>query len=207
MKTIREQLSFIRSPKSVLRQLEDNPKQAFVGLKHVLVIAVLYEIAILLWALGTTEVTLPSFLRIPEEQYYFYELIFVIPVFIITWLLASSIAYLLSKMVGGKGSFDSILGGFGLTMAVSAYISLIPDYIQGILWSTGWVPFTEYQEVTSRGILLVVVWTYMIAYTLAHLLLYSITIQQTQNLSRTRSIFVAFGSFVGSFAVWITYFR
>jgi hypothetical protein len=207
MKTIREQLEFIRSPRSVLTQLVGDPRAAFVGLEHVLVVAALYEIAILLWALGADTVTLPAFLKIPEEQYYFYELAFLIPLFLFTWLLASAIAYLMSKLMGGTGPFDAILGGFGLTMAVSAYFTLIPDYIQGILWTTGWVPFAEYQELTGRGVLLVIVWAYMLAYTLAHLLLYAITVQQIQGLSRARAALVAIVSFFGSFAVWITFVR
>jgi hypothetical protein len=209
MKILREQIEFIRSPKSVLLRLERDPRhpQVGVGLKHVLTLAILYEIAILLWAFGTTKVTLPPFLKIPEEHYYFYELAFLIPLFIITWLLASAMAYLLSKVMGGNGSFDAILGGFGLTMAVSAYFTLIPDYIQGILWTAGWIPFNEYQELTSKGVLLIIVRTYMLAYILAHVLLYSATIRQTQKLSRTKSVIVALVSFIGSFAVWITYVR
>ena len=47
----------------------------------------------------------------------------------------------------------------------------------------------------------------MLAYTLCHVILYGITVSQTQNLSRTRSAVVALVSFLGSFAVWITFAR
>ncbi|OGO72840.1 MAG: hypothetical protein A2Z49_05735 [Chloroflexi bacterium RBG_19FT_COMBO_56_12] len=207
MTIIQDQLDFIKSPNTVVKRLATDPRAAFVGLRNVLAIAVLYEIAILLWAFGADSLTLPALLRIPEQQYYFYELVFLIPLFLFTWLLASGIAYLMFKAMGGSGSFDAILGGFGLTMAVSAYFTLIPDYVQGVLWTTGWVPFPEYQELTGRGILLIVVWAYLLAYVLAHLLLYSVTVQHTQGLNRTRSAFVAFVSFIGSFAVWITFVR
>ena len=207
MKIIQDQIEFIRSPNAVLHRLTSDPRAALVGFKHVLVIAVLYEIAILLWAFGADTVTLPAFLKIPEEQYYFYELIFLIPLFICTWLLAGGIAYLISKAMGGSGSYDAILGGFGLTMAVSAYFTLIPDYLQGVLWTTGWIPFAEYQELTGKGLLLLIVWVYMLAYVLAHLYFYSITIRRTQGLNVFKSIFVALISFFGSFAVWITFVR
>ena len=207
MTIIEDQLSFIRSPSAFVRQLTTDPRAMLIGLRNVLAIAVLYEFAILLWALGSDGVTLPPFLRIPEEQYYFYELIFLIPMFIVTWLLASGIAYVMSKVLGGNGPFDAILGGFGVSMAISYYFSLIPDYIQGILWTTGWVPFHEYLEITSKGIPLVVVWTYLLAWLLAHLIFYSITIRHTQDLSRLRSALVALVSFLGSFSVWITIVR
>jgi hypothetical protein len=203
----REQLDYLRTPVEYVQRLASDPHAALVGLRHVLAIAVLYELAILLWAFGADGVTLPPFLRIPEQQYYFVELIFLIPLFILTWLLAAGIAYLLSKALGGNGSFDALLGGFGLAMAVSAYFTLIPDYLQGILWTTGWVPFAEYQEITGRGVLLLIVWVYMLAYVLSHVILYALTVRHTQGLSRSRAVVVGLMAFLGSFAVWITYAR
>lgn len=202
-----DQLDFIKSPSSFAKRLMADSRATLLGFRNILFIAILYEGAILLWALGADDVTLPAFLRIPEPQYYFYELIFLIPLFILTWLLASSIAYVLSKAFGGGGSFDALLGGFGLTMAVSAYFTLIPDYIQGVLWTTGWVPFSEYQAITGGGILLIIVWMYMLAYTLSHILLYSMTVYHTQSLGRLRSVLVGLVSFIGSFAIWITFVR
>jgi hypothetical protein len=207
MTLFRDQLDFVKSPSSFATRLVADSRAVLVGFRHVLAIAILYEGAILLWALGADDVTLPAFLQIPEQQYYFYELIFLIPLFILTWLLASAIAYVFSKALGGRGSYDALLGGFGLTMAVSAYFTLIPDYIQGILWTTGWVPFSEYQEITGRGILLIIVWVYILAYTLSHILLYSMTIHHTQSLGRFKSTLVGIVSFVGSFAIWITFVR
>jgi hypothetical protein len=207
MTIIRDQLSFIRSPSAFVSRLGTDPRAMFLGFRNVLAMAIFYEIAILLWALGSDGVTLPPFLRIPEDQYYFYELIFLIPMFIVTWILASGIAYVMSRALGGDGLFDTILGGFGVSMAISFYFSLIPDLIQGILWTTGWVPFHEYLEITSKGIPLVIVWIYLAAWLLAHLIFYSITIHHTQGLSRIRSVIVALVSFLGSFAVWITIVR
>jgi len=57
---------------------------------------------------------MPAFLKIPDEQYYFYQLIFLIPMFLITWLLAGGIAYVISKALGGNGSYNTIVGGFGI---------------------------------------------------------------------------------------------
>jgi hypothetical protein len=178
-----------------------------IGFRNAITIAILYEGAILLWAFGAEDVTLPAFLKIPEQQYYFYELIFLIPIFIVTWLLASGIAYTLARALGGSGSYNALLGGVGLTMAVSAYFTLIPDYIQGILWTTGLVPFYEYLKITGEGFLLIIVWAYMLMYTLSHIVLYSMTVHYTQSLGKLRSFIVGIVSFIGSFAVWITFVR
>ncbi|MHC4180912.1 MAG: hypothetical protein ACYSWU_25730 [Planctomycetota bacterium] len=191
MAIIQQQMQFIRSPRIAIAQLASDPAAAFVGFRHVLFLALLWEFALVLWILGGATVTMPAFLKIPDEQYYFYQLIFFVPMFLVTWLLAGGVAYVLAKAFGGTGSYDTILGGFGMTAAVSGYFVLIPDYVQGLLWTTGWVPFTEYQELTGQGFLAVLVWSYIIAYSIAYLLLYSTTIHYSQNLSKSKSVIVA----------------
>jgi hypothetical protein len=207
MTFIKDQVDFVKSPNSYLKQLPTDSRAIVIGFRNALAVAILYEGAILFWALGADDVTLPAFLRIPEQQYYSYELIFLIPLFIVTWLLASAIAYVLSRAFGGSGSYDALLGGVGLTMAISAYFTLIPDYIQGILWTSGLVPFYDYLEITGQGILLIIVWMYMLMYTLSHIVLYSMTVHYTQSLGRFRSFIVGVLSFIVSFAVWITFVR
>jgi len=198
MTIIQEQIQFIRSPRTAIAKLAGDPAAAFVGFKHVLLLAVLWELALLLWALGGATPTIPTFLKIPEEKYYFYQLIYYIPMFLVTWFLASGIAYALSKAIGGSGSYDTILGGFGMTAFISGYFALIPDFIQGILWTTGWVPFTEYLELTSHGFLAVIVSGYLLAYSVAHLVLYSATIHYSQNLSKSKSVSVAVVAYFAS---------
>ena len=67
--------------------------------------------------------------------------------------------------------------------------------------------FREYQEVTGRGVPMIVVWTYMLAWFVAHLAFYTITIRHTQGLSARRSVLAGLVAFLGSFAVWITIVR
>jgi hypothetical protein len=126
---------------------------------------------------------------------------------LIVWLLAGGIAYVLSKALGGNGSYDTILGGFGITALISFYFVLIPDFIQGVLWTTGWVPFAEYQEATSRGPLVVLVWGYMLAFNVSYLVLYTVTIRYSQNLGILKSTFAAAISFYASIAIFITITR
>jgi hypothetical protein len=69
MAIFREQLQLVRSPKTMIARLASDPNAAFVGLKHVLLLAVLYELVIVLWALGGATPTIPAFLKIPDDQY------------------------------------------------------------------------------------------------------------------------------------------
>jgi len=207
MAILSEQLQFVRSPRESMTRLASDPRAAIVGCKHVLLLAVLYEIVIALWAVGGATPTMPAFLRIPDNQYYYYQLIFMMPMILVMWLLAGGIAYILSKALGGNGSYDTILGGFGIAALVSTYIVLVPDFIQGVLWTTGWVPFAEYQEATSRGLLMVLVWGYLLAYNVSYLVLYTVTIHHSQNLGKLKSVAVATISYFASVGIFITIVR
>jgi len=103
MTILSEQLELIRSPQSTIAKLATDPRAVFLGFKHVLVFAVLYEFVTALWAFGGATPTIPAFLKIPDDQYCYYQLIFEIPMIVIVWLLAGSIAYVLSKALGGEG--------------------------------------------------------------------------------------------------------
>lgn len=190
MTFINEQLRFVRSLRIVIASLADNPRAAFVGFAHILFLVVLWEIAVLLWAPGGATVTMPAFLKIPVEQYYFYQLILLIPMFVVTRVLASGTAYVFSRAFGGNGFFDAILGGFGVTAPFAGYFALVPDYVQGILRTIGWLPLTDYRELTSNAFPTVLVWSYLLACNFVYLLLYSMTIHLSQNLSRTNSVLV-----------------
>lgn len=207
MAILREQLQFIRSPKNTIISLGRDPDAALVGFKHILLLAVLWEFALVLWVLGGAVPTMPAFLRIPDEKYYLYQLIYYIPMFLIAWLLASSIAYVLSKVFGGNGSYDTILGGFGMAGFVSGYFALVPDFIQGVLWTTGWVPFAEYQQATGQGLLAVLVGVYILAYLTSYLVLYTATIRYSQNLGLLKSAMVATISYFVSASIFITIVR
>jgi len=207
MSILKEQFQLVSSPRTAITELASNPRAAFVGFKHIFLYALLYELVIFLWALGDATPTMPAFLKIPVDQYYYYQLIFQIPMILLVWLLAGGIAYILSKALGGNGSYDTILGGFGIAALVSAYFVLIPDFIQGVLWSTGWVPFAEYQEATSEGLLFVLVWGYIIAYEVSYLVLYTVTIRYSQNLGTLKSAIVAAISFFASAFIYITIAR
>jgi len=207
MSFIRYQLDLVRSPKETIERLTREPGSALVGFKNILLAACLYDFSMVLWWMGNAKVTAPPFLRIPSEQYYFYEIFFFIPVFIAAWLLAAGIIYLLAKASGSTGSYDALLGCLGVAVAVCAYITLIPDLFQGFLFSTGLVPQDQYVAVTGRGFPLVVVLAYMLGYLVSNIISFAAITHYTQGLSKFRSAVWGLLGFAGFFALFFTYIR
>lgn len=208
MSFVHYQARFVRSPRETIVRLRTRPDSVLIGFKNVSLAACLYEVAILLWLFGEAEVTAPPFLRIPDAQYYSYEVIFFVPVFVGTWLLAAGIIYLLSKALGGTGDFDSLLGSLGVGVAVCAYFTMIPDLIQGVLFSTGWMPQDQYLALTGQGVWAVVVWAYLIGYLVSNVAAFTLsTYYTTQGLSKLKSALVGVVSFAGYFALFLTFIR
>lgn len=207
MSFVRYQVGFIRSPMETIARVSARSDSALIGFKNILLAACLYEVAILLWLVGGARVTAPAFLRIPDEHYYSYEVIFFIPVFVGAWLMAAGIIYLLSKVLGSSGGFDSLLGSLGIAIAVCAYFTLLPDLIQGVLFSTRWIPQEQYLALTGRGVWVVVVWVYLTGYLFSNIAAFILSTYCTQALSKSKSILLGVLGFAGYFAMIFTFIR
>ncbi len=201
------QLNLVRSPTRTLAEIRDHPRAFAIGLVNISGIALAYELAILLWYLGDARITLPSILAIPEELYYQYELMFLVPVFFITWLLGAAITYAAAAVLGGSGNFGSLLGGLGVSVAVSSYWTLIPDLVQGIIFSTGIISQADYLVMTAAGFWPILVWGYLTGYLVTNITLYAIAASQILKLDRAKSLLAGFLGFTGYFALFITFIR
>jgi hypothetical protein len=85
-------------------------KKVAYGLAAVLLLSILYSIAVSIsWAKGGAPAGYEPFLRIPTEYYYFWQTFFTVPVGLIDWIFFAGSAQLLSKKLGGQGSFEENL--------------------------------------------------------------------------------------------------
>lgn len=204
---LRLQADYVRSPAETLRRIGEGRSAFVVGAKNVLFVAALYELAILLWYLGDARITLAAFLPIPEDRYYLYELAFLVPVFFGTWILATGIVYAVSRALGSTRGIDALFGGIGLSISVSAYFTLVPDLIQGVMFATGWLPQAKWLELSGQGVWPWVIGAYLVGYVVSNVALYTMATRSTQGLSTAKSLVAATLGFLGYFSVFITYVR
>jgi hypothetical protein len=141
------------------RLLLDERRLKF-GFYAMLIIAVLYTLAyIFLTAGGGAPSSFTPWLAVPKEVYYYYNRFWLAPSMLSCWILSAGVAYLLSRLVGGKGSYDDTLSVFGFGITIATFFAAIHDVTDSFLGATGLLDLRWYEvQLNSptiwRGILL-----------------------------------------------------
>jgi hypothetical protein len=133
-----------RPNKRIGQLINDSDRLAY-GIIALLMIGLLYTFTILIGYINGFGAAFPPVLNIPAEEYYFWEIFFAMPVFILAVILYAGTARLVASALGGKGSFEA-------HFAVLSVAILIPTLL------TMWLPetllfafFPETQKLIARG--------------------------------------------------------
>jgi len=185
----------VARPGDTFRQVIGERSKVAYGFAAVMLLCVLYSVAVLIgFFKGATPAGYEPFLRIPTESYYLWQTFFTIPVGLIGWILFAGAAQLLSRSLGGQGSFEDNLAVLGFPFILMLPFSWFPEMVMTFLpwwWDApAWVASTPYRVGVST------VWFLIVS---------AIALRQAQNLSVNRAVFSTLVSFVPSIAVQITY--
>jgi hypothetical protein len=183
--------AFVRHPRRTWAQLLGDPAKLRYGFLAVLTVGLGYAVTVagIAWSGGTPS---PPWLAIPPAEYFKWEVLFVAPVTALCWVLAGGVMHLLSKPLGGRGTFDDTLALLGFAIALPTFVSLIPDAIRALLTSFGVINRAAWERaVNEPGTAdFVFLWAYMVAYVLALLWLFPIAVACSQRLRRWPAIVV-----------------
>ncbi len=123
-------------PRRTFKAVSSGPRPLAAGLKIVLVVGALYALAAIGLAVSGALVTAPPMLKIVPENYYFWEMIFALPVFVLAWLAAGSAAGLAGRG-RASGPFKGFLSSLGLALAVPMLLAWIPQAALAVLLLLG----------------------------------------------------------------------
>jgi len=98
----------IYQPFFSLKQLLNEKQKLSYALVIYLFLGLLYEISVLVAYSRGLGAQLMPFIKIPAEEYYFWQLFFQIPVFIIIAILYAGLSRLLAVTFHGTGSFENL---------------------------------------------------------------------------------------------------
>lgn len=88
-------------------------------------------------------------LRIPEEVYYRYNLVLVLPSILLSWVSASGFTQLLARALGGKGSFENTAAVLGLGIGVASLSTGLHDVVTTSLGYLGFLDQRAYEDAMS----------------------------------------------------------
>ena len=124
----------IVSPRNAFTRLLSDTKQLTIGMKSVLLMGILYTLTTIVYAVVRATPIMPPVIGIPAEKYYDYEIFFIIPIFILGWLFTSGLAWILSKLFKGSGTFKAHLAVLGFALNIPWYITWLVDTIIALLY-------------------------------------------------------------------------
>jgi hypothetical protein len=123
-------------PGRTFKALSSGPRPLFSGLKVVLAGGFLYALAAAGLAVSGALVTAPAVLPLAPENYYFWEMIFALPVFVLAWL-AAGLAGGLGGLGRASGSFKGYLAALGPALVVPTLLAWIPQAVLAVLLLLG----------------------------------------------------------------------
>ena len=141
----------IHSPRSTFTRLLSDSRQLLHGLKSVLLMGILYTLTTAAYAVVGAIPLISPVIGIPAEDYYFRELFFQIPVFVLGWLLASGLALLISKLFNGGGTYQSHLAALGFALNIPWYITWLVDTVIAILYILHFLTPQKWADMIARG--------------------------------------------------------
>ncbi len=129
--------------------LSSDPKRFRKGVRATLALGFFYILSAALLGSGGALVPAPALLPLSPQNYYFYQMIFVLPFLAVLWLLSSTFSHGLSKILDGRGGWKTTASGLAFAFAIPALMVWIPPVVFGVLLHTG-MPQPEFMELFSR---------------------------------------------------------
>jgi hypothetical protein len=180
------------SPGKAFEAILSHPKRLLFGFYAGLTIIFLYSITLAGNIISGVVPVMPPFIKIPINDYYIYEIFFQGPVFIFGWILSSGLAYLTSKLLNGKGSFEDTLSVLGFAMNIPWILTWLIDTIIMSLYLSEFMLQKEWIEMITRpGIWLVFNALYPLISLIWSLVLVFIAISKSQKISGWRTAIVS----------------
>jgi hypothetical protein len=133
----------------------------------------------------------PVFFRLPEDNYYFWQMIFILPGFLLGWLLASGLISLFGKK-GHRMSFEKAAGLSGPALALPVCLVWVPQAVQTVLMLLG-MSQDEYVEIlSSPGLWQVLYLGFQIIAAAWGVFLFALAARHSQSIGRGRAGIIGF---------------
>jgi len=161
-----------------------------------MLLCILYSVGVLIgFVKGLSPTGYEPFLRIPTESYYLWQTFFTIPVGLIGWILFAGAAQLLSRSLGGQGSFEDNLAVLGFPFILMVPFSWFPEIMVTLFVPEWWgTPTWDAIDFILVGVS-----------TLWFLIVSVLALRQVQKFSLTRAGLATIVSLVPTIALQITY--
>ncbi|MGE5377652.1 MAG: YIP1 family protein [Bacteroidota bacterium] len=133
-------------PRRTFDRLVQDERRLKFGFYAMLITAIEYTLVyIFLTMAGGAPSSFTPWLNVPKEVYYSYNRFWLAPSMFGCWILSAGVAYVLSRLVAGKGSFDDTLSVFGFGIALATFFAALHDLTDSFLGAIGLLDLRWYE--------------------------------------------------------------
>lgn len=139
------------SPGMAMDQISRSEKKLKYSMYAFLIPAIGYTLFYMMaWKAGGSPTTFKPWLNLPIERYFYYDIFLCLPGYFMALVTASSIAYLFSKSMGGKGTWDNQFAMTSFTMGVVTWSTMFHDLSDAILGFAGILDMKHYERLLNQ---------------------------------------------------------
>lgn len=136
-------------------------------------------------------------LNISKENYYAINRFLLAPSMIICWFTATSFIQVVSRLLGGTGSFEQTLSAISLSISIAMWGALIHDLPMSFLSAVGVINAGEHEiAMNSPTIFRTILWICYSIYFIAFFILFPISVRVVHKLSWIKSISIGSLAFI-----------
>jgi hypothetical protein len=194
-------------PKRTFDRLVDDPRKVSLGFKAMLLVGFLYTATVAALAAAGALPAAPPFLRLAEENYYFYQIFFAMPVFFLGWIMAAGAVRLMARRGRESGTYEGALAALGFAFSVPFFITWAAETAFAVLLFLG-MRQEEFMELSAQpGFWQYLILGYQFATGLWMLALASAAVAASQRTRWPRAILVGAAATVFFLAFIVVFVR
>lgn len=194
-------------PGRTFAALQDDPRRVAKGLAAMLFVGGLYTITVAMLAAGGAVITAPAVLVLSPENYYFFEMFFACPVFLLGWIMAAGFARLVSGAKPDRGSFEGLLAALGFALSVPCFVTWVTETVFAVLLLLG-MSQKEFMDLTAQpGFWQIFGIAYQLVAVLWMLVLAVVAVRVSQKTGGLRAVLIGFLTTVLFMAMMLVFIR
>ena len=141
--------------------------------------------------------TLTPWLNISKENYYSINRFLLAPSMIICWFTATSFIQVISRLLGGAGTFEQTLSTISLSISIAMWGALIHDLPMSFLSAVGIIDASQHEiAMNSLTIFRTILWICYSIYFIAFFILFPISVRVVHKLNWIKSIIIGSLAFI-----------
>lgn len=141
--------------------------------------------------------TLTPWLDISKADYYSINRFLLAPSMIICWFTATSFIQVVSRLLGGVGTFEHTLATIALSISIAMWGALVHDLPMSFLSAIGVIDSSQHEiAMNSPTIFRTILWFCYSIYFIAFFILFPLAVRVVHKLTWIRSIIIGSTAFI-----------